>query len=226
MSQQWLEPHYDALSLFAAWAVAVYALYLQSLVVRRVRVHDRDSGFAWVLGGAIGVGTGIWAEGLLGLIALQLPMQLGYVQAILLASWLPAMVMSAGTIWMHCYRQLSVSMRVMGGLLVTSALCLLTFINASAIVLQPKVEWDGRFVVGAVILMLGTCVMGSICIRWALKGRLNHLRTLGVAVVVATLFRGGQMLLRNSNTTGFADIQFNLGLPTDVPIAGDWDGLP
>lgn len=195
MSHQWMDAHYDATSLLAAWVVAVYALYLQSLVVRRARAHDRDTGFAWVLGGAVGVGTGIWAEGLLGLISVQLPVQIGYVQAIVLASWLPAMVLSAGTIWMHCYRQLGVSMRVTGGLLVTTAMCLLTFINASAIVLQPQVEWNGNYIASAVVLMLASCVIGSIFIRWALRGRLSHWRTLAVAAVVATLFRTGQMLI-------------------------------
>src|SRR5262249_44903911 len=30
--------------------------------------------------------------------------------------------------------------------------------------------------------------------------------------------------LRNSNSTGFADLQFAYGIPGDVAIAGDWDG--
>jgi len=75
MSQQWMAPHYDAMTLMAASVIAVYALYLQSLVVRRVRAHDRDTAFTWLLGGALSVGTAIWAEGLLGLIALKLPLQ-------------------------------------------------------------------------------------------------------------------------------------------------------
>jgi hypothetical protein len=40
------------------------------------------------------------------------------------------------------------------------------------------------------------------------------------------VFRRGQFLLRNSNTNGFAEIVFSLGFPTDMPIAGNWDGLP
>jgi hypothetical protein len=34
----------------------------------------------------------------------------------------------------------------------------------------------------------------------------------------------GALYLKNSNTTGFADIQINYGLPGDYPIVGDWDG--
>ena len=34
----------------------------------------------------------------------------------------------------------------------------------------------------------------------------------------------GFMYLRNSNTTGIADVEYFYGDPSDVPLAGDWDG--
>jgi hypothetical protein len=34
----------------------------------------------------------------------------------------------------------------------------------------------------------------------------------------------GLLYLKNSNTTGFADVQINYGLPGDYPVVGDWDG--
>jgi hypothetical protein len=34
----------------------------------------------------------------------------------------------------------------------------------------------------------------------------------------------GSAFLRNSNTTGNADLQFQYGSPSDVPLAGDWNG--
>ena len=40
------------------------------------------------------------------------------------------------------------------------------------------------------------------------------------------VYRNAQFLLRNSNTIGFADIVFALGNPGDMPIAGNWDGIP
>ena len=46
---------------------AVYAVSLQSMVIRRVRANDRDAGMAWILGGALVVGTGMWAAAFLSL---------------------------------------------------------------------------------------------------------------------------------------------------------------
>jgi hypothetical protein len=34
----------------------------------------------------------------------------------------------------------------------------------------------------------------------------------------------GLLYLKNSNTTGFADVALNYGLPGDYPVVGDWDG--
>ena len=40
------------------------------------------------------------------------------------------------------------------------------------------------------------------------------------------VYRGGAFLLRNSNTNGFADWTYSLGIIGDLPIGGNWDALP
>jgi subtilisin family serine protease len=62
-------------------------------------------------------------------------------------------------------------------------------------------------------------------------GRVNANRAVQTALAsftkdTAGVFRPGNGLLYllNSNTTGFADIALNYGLPGDYPVVGDWDG--
>lgn len=187
--------HFHGPTLLAAWVVAVYALYLQSLVVRRVRAHDRDTGFGWLLGGALCVGSGIWAEAFLGLIAWRLPIEVGYVRAVVLAAWLPAVVISAGAIWLHFHRHLPIRVRALGGVLVSSGLAMLAYVNVSAMVIQPQVSWDGRWVAAGIGMFVLACALGSVLVRRALNVPLHHPRTLLTSALIATLFVCGQLLI-------------------------------
>jgi hypothetical protein len=47
-----------------------------------------------------------------------------------------------------------------------------------------------------------------------------------VCAVTVGVFRptNGALYLKNSNTTGFADVQINYGVGGDYPVVGDWDG--
>ena len=40
------------------------------------------------------------------------------------------------------------------------------------------------------------------------------------------IYRNGQFWLRNSNTVGYGEIGFALGISGDMPITGNWDGIP
>jgi len=46
----------------------------------------------------------------------------------------------------------------------------------------------------------------------------------GDGIQTVGVVRGSTWYLRNSNSTGSADIVFSYGRSTDIPIAGDWDG--
>jgi hypothetical protein len=48
----------------------------------------------------------------------------------------------------------------------------------------------------------------------------------GDGVDTIGVYRNGRFLLRNTNTTGVADLSFLLGVPGDLPLAGKWGTLP
>ncbi|MFZ2297626.1 MAG: hypothetical protein WAV91_05155, partial [Aquabacterium sp.] len=101
MSPPYMDVHFQLSTQLIAWALGFYALFLQGTVVRCVRANDRDAGLGWWLGGALCVGTGFWAQALLNLVALQLPIRVGFVAPVVMAAWMPAVVISAAAIWMQ-----------------------------------------------------------------------------------------------------------------------------
>jgi glucose/arabinose dehydrogenase len=57
-------------------------------------------------------------------------------------------------------------------------------------------------------------------------GKIYNLQSQPLSKDTTGVYRpsNGALFLRNSNTTGFADVAVNYGLPGDYPVVGDWDG--
>ena len=194
MSSTFMAASWSASALAPAWLLAVYAVSLQGMVIRRVRANERDAGLAWVLGGALVVGTGIWAASFLCLVAMQLPIKVGYVRDVVLASWLPAIVIAAAAIWMQTHHGLRLRTRLLGALLVAVGVQMLVFVNASSIMLQPAMVWDPKASTAAFLLILLGCGLGSVLMQAELDRAHQQARHLAVAVLVGSIMWGGLAL--------------------------------
>ena len=194
MSSTFMAASWSASALAPAWLLAVYAVSLQGMVIRRVRANDRDAGLAWILGGALVVGTGVWAASFLCLVAMQLPIKVGYVRDVVLASWLPAIVIAAAAIWMQTHHGLRLRTRLLGAVLVAVGVQMLVFVNASSIMMQPALVWDPKASGGAFLLVLLACALGSMLMQAELDKAHHQARHLAVAVLVGTILWGGLAL--------------------------------
>ena len=195
MSDQYMAVSYHWPALGAAWLLAVYAIYLLTQVIRRIRASDREVGSGWWIGGALCIGTGVWAESFLGLVAMQLPIKVGYVTPVVLASWLPAVGISAVCIWLFCLSDASMRRRILSGLIFAAGLSLMVAVNVSAILVQPAIEWDARLVAAGVLVTLLGCGAASMLVRRDVDHAHSAWRTLAVSITVGTLLRLGQSVL-------------------------------
>ena len=194
MSSTFMATSWSGSALASAWLLAVYAVSLQGMVIRRVRANDRDAALIWVLGGALVVGTGIWAASFLGLVAMQLPIKVGYVRDIVLASWLPAIVIAAAAIWMQTHAGLRTRTRLIGALLVAVGVQMLVFVNASSILIQPAMSWDPGISGAAFLLVLMGCALGALLMQAELGKAHHQARHLGIAVLVGSIIWAGLAL--------------------------------
>ena len=180
--------------LAPAWLLTVYAVSLQSMVIRRVRANDRDAAVAWWLGGSLVVGTGIWAGSFLCLVALRLPFKVGYVRDVVLASWLPSVVLSAAALWLQTNGRIKRHMRIMGAIMVATGICLMGFVNASSIMIQPSLSWNSNMVAMAFATVVMACALGAYLMRMDLDREPDQTRHLLVAVLVGTLLWAGMSI--------------------------------
>lgn len=195
MTQSFMAVHWHWPALISAWLLSVYGLYLLVQVVRRIRASDKEAGSGWWVGGGLCIGTGIWAETFLGLIAMQLPIKIGYSPSIVLASWLPSVLIACAVIWMLSKRQLALGQRVAGNVAFALGFALLIVVDVASMLIQPAVHWNLMSVLAGSALMLVGCLIGSVLVRRDLDQTPNHLRTLSHALLVGTLIRIAQWIL-------------------------------
>jgi len=194
MSLTWMGVDFHAGILLTAWGVGVYAYFLQCLFVRRALAHQGATVFGWLMGGALSAGTGMWAQSLLGLVAREVPFELHYTTAVVLAAWLPAVVLVMAVQWQFSVRGLDWRLRVTGGLFISVGLSMLGWVAQSSVVTapSPSLSWGGLAAATGVFL-LGSGV-ASVLTRKVLyqPGRLPRL--LGISALVSTLFVLGSMI--------------------------------
>jgi diguanylate cyclase (GGDEF)-like protein len=195
MALSWLGVPFHPEVLLTAWAVGGYGFLLQCLVVRRVRAHERDAGVGWLLGGSLCVGTGAWAQTFLGLVAWQTPIPVGYGTAVVLAAWLPAVVVSLGAMWQFSHRRLDWRLRILGGLFVSVGLTLLTFIALAAVVTSPG--WHVAIAWG--LAGFGVYLLACACASWLTRRHLYNPggmgRLVSISAGISALFLLAEMTM-------------------------------
>lgn len=91
--------HYEPLLVFVSILVAILASYTALSLAMRVRQAQGRAPYFWIAGGALAMGSGIWAMHFIGMLAFRLPMPVGYDPLITFASWLLPVVASGLALW-------------------------------------------------------------------------------------------------------------------------------
>jgi diguanylate cyclase (GGDEF)-like protein len=211
MPQDLLVVRHNGVAMTAAWFLAVYAVYVKVLVIRRVRSSDRDVGLGWWVGGALTVGTGIWAQSFVSMLSRQLPIAVGYLPAVVLAAWLPAVAICAAMIWSVGKARPPMVVRVGCGLGGALGFCFLTYLNLSAMVLQPGVVWDGTLLASSLAVALVGCAVASVMVRRELLQEASFKRQVPVALLLGSTVHLAQLLMLKSAGVPIGSVCLTVG---------------
>jgi len=85
---------YDLRLVALSLVVAAIASYAALDLAGRVSTSQGKASWAWLLGGAIAMGTGIWSMHFIGMLAFSVPIPLAYDVPITMLSMLSAIVVS------------------------------------------------------------------------------------------------------------------------------------
>jgi NO-binding membrane sensor protein with MHYT domain/CheY-like chemotaxis protein/nitrogen-specific signal transduction histidine kinase len=215
-----LHGYYEAPLVLVSILVAIFASYTTLRLAERVtRAHGRAV-HAWTGGGALAMGSGIWAMHFIGMLAFRLPIPVGYDLRDTLLSLLLPITVSGLALWqasrheLH-WKRLAVSAVLMGG-----GINAMHYTGMAAMHMEPAIRYDPLlFALSVVIAVVASA--GALWIAFRLRRGSPHvvLARAGAAVVMGFAIVG-------MHYTGMAAAHFAPGSVCRAATAGvSQDGL-
>ncbi|NRF65989.1 EAL domain-containing protein [Aquincola sp. S2] len=192
MNPELLKASYDAGGVALSVLVAAFASYVALDLARRVRSSDRASARAWTVGGALVMGSGIWSMHFVGMLALTLPIEIGYQPFTTFLSWAAAVAVSAIALLIAARDRLAPATLAGGGLAMGAGICVMHYTGMAAIELAPGIVWDWRLVAAsaAIACAASTAALIIFFLMRRLAGLRARLAQLGAAVVMGAAISG------------------------------------
>ncbi len=147
----WYDYHLVALSVVIAMCASYAAL---DLAARTAAARTRNSRLAWLFGGAVAMGIGIWSMHYIGMLAFHLPVPVFYDLPTVVVSLLAAVFASAIALYAVSRAaltkiELAIGSGVMGG-----GICGMHYIGMAAMRLRAMCHWDVAIVTLSVVIAI------------------------------------------------------------------------
>ncbi|HXY21553.1 MAG TPA: MHYT domain-containing protein, partial [Burkholderiaceae bacterium] len=187
-----LASHYDPWVVAASVLVAILASYVALHLAERVRTEDRMVASAWLIGGSLTMGTGIWSTHFVGMQAFSLPIALGYAPLPTLLSWLAAVAVSALALWLAASAHLTARRLVVGALAMGAGICAMHYIGMAALVVEPAIIWNWWLVAASASIAFFASAAALLLFWWLRPhaGRHQGRYRLGAALLMGTAISG------------------------------------
>lgn len=184
--------------------VAVLAAYTALHLAARVTASRGRGAVAWLMGGAVAMGIGIWSMHFVGMLAFRLPIPLGYDPALTTYSMLAAILASAFALWLTSRADLPWPRLGLGAVLMGLGIALMHYMGISALRMSPAITYDPLLFA----LSLAIAIGASAAALW-IAFRLRHDgRCYGLRLIAAVIMG---LAIVGMHYTGMAAAQFAPG---------------
>jgi len=186
-----LATSYNPLLVLLSLFVAILASYTALDMAGRVVTAQGRAALWWLIGGASAMGLGIWSMHFVGMLALSLPIPVGYDVGITLTSLAIGIGASMFALWLVSRRELPWPRLVGGALLMGAGVAGMHYTGMAALRMNPGIQYDAaRFALSILIAVLASGV--ALWIAFRLRRQSRHVRALraGSAVVMGVAIVG------------------------------------
>jgi diguanylate cyclase len=196
------DPGVVALSIF----VASFGSYVALDLARRVHEHRRWAAVGWIAGGGLVMASGIWAMHFIGMLALTLPIEVGYAPFTTFLSWLAAVFVSVLALSIASRERLTPLTLAGGALAMGGGICAMHYTGMAALEMAPGIVWDRTWLAISVAIACGASA-AALLIFFAMR-RLAGLAAVGAQIAAAVIMG---LAISGMHYSGMAAAQFPLG---------------
>ena len=177
-----------ALSVVIASSASYTALDLAG----RVNANKGRSSRLWLLGGALSMGTGIWAMHFIGMLAFELPIPVAYDPMINLLSWVLAVGVSGVALFVVQRPEMSGANLSAGAAFMGLGIASMHYTGMAAMRMSPPIEYDPALFVASVVIAAGAA-LAALWIAFQLRRKVSRAAVpakLGSALVMGIAISG------------------------------------
>lgn len=138
--------HYHHWLVLVSVVVAILASYTALTLALRIRVATPQTAPAWLIGGGVAMGIGIWSMHFVGMLALMLPIEIAYRVDVTLFSMIIAIVVSTFALHIASRKQVGRAALIGAGVAMGIGICAMHYVGMAAIEIAPPIRYDTLWV--------------------------------------------------------------------------------
>jgi diguanylate cyclase (GGDEF)-like protein len=187
-----MQGSYDTYLVALSILVAIFVSFISLKLAARVASTRGAYSHVWLLGGALTMGSGIWAMHFIGILALELPIRLTYDLSQTLYSLVIAVVISGVALAIASRSRFTGWHLAGGGVLMGFGICAMHYAGMGAIEIVPPISYSIPLVIGSIVIAISASVVALRLAFWLRRRRTwqANLAALGGAVVMGLAISG------------------------------------
>ncbi|OKA27179.1 histidine kinase [Pseudomonas versuta] len=196
---------YSPSLVFISLCVAILASYTALDLAARIATARGRTVYLWMCGGALAMGFGVWSMHFIGMLALELPLDLGYDLGLTLWSLLVAILSSGFALWVVSQPRLPALQLMFGALVMGAGISAMHYSGMAALRMQPGIDYDPTLVALSLVIAVGASAAAlSIAFRLRRHTPYVHLVRAGASIIMGLAIVG-------MHYTGMAAANFPVG---------------
>ena len=172
--------------------IAICASYTALSLAGRVAVARGKARLAWLLGGCVAMGSGIWSMHFVAMLAFHLPVPISYAMPSVALSHFAAVAASAFALWVASRSEVG-TLRLCGaGFALGLAIVAMHYTGMAAVYVQARLTYDPVLVAASVAIAIGASTVALWLFLWLRNDNTRRGRSFraGAAVVMGLAIAG------------------------------------